>query len=399
MDNTPTLPPADETTAPDTPVRKTRLSRRTWILLTAAVLVAGGAAYGIPTAVGAVEHQAAVDRFETVVADRTAAYETQDKAIEQLHTMEDLVTATYPQYLAIGTTLTDTTVTDPALRADLLTKTSELATAALALDETGTLDVERPSLFTVLVPAEDMPLKGLTPPAQTEDVNALTDKLAKDASSVLEYVDLVGDVTDDIIAAMQAVVISVDVAIASAGEKGVTLTWEKAPAETAAVTAAATALTADGATDLPLEERAALVGTYIAAVNTAGAAHQAVLDQEAAEAARQAEEQAQAQQRNNSGSSNGSRGTSNGSRGNSNPGGGTSPGGGTNPGTGGGTPGGSQSNWQPLKLNVTESQCSGGGHEATYGSTLNVPGTQLGSYSTYEIPGYGWGVTWTCKRW
>ena len=365
------------------------------------MLVAGGAAIGVPAVVGAVEHQAAVDQFETVVADRTAAYETQDKAIEQLHTMEDLVTATYPQYLAIGTTLTDTTVTDPALRADLLTKTSELATAALALDETGTLDVERPSLFTALVPAEDMPLKGLTPPAQTEDVNALTDKLTKDAASVLEYVDLVGGVTDDIIDAADAAAESTKAVITSAGEKGVTLTWEKAPAETATVTAAATALTADGAAELPLEERAALVGTYIAAVNTAGAAHQAVLDQEAAEAARQAEEQAQAQQRNNGGSSNGNRGTSNGSRGNSNPGGGTTPGGSTNPGTGGGTPGGSQSNWQPLKLSFSGSTCSGtgGSQEVSYGSTLMVPGTSVGSYNTYEVPGYGWGVTWKCKHW
>lgn len=399
MENTPHLFPVDETTAPETPARKTRLSRRTWIILTAAVIVAGGAAYGIPTAVGAVEHQAAVDRFESVDADRTAAYETQDKAIEQLHTMEDLVTATYPQYLAIGTTLTDTTVTDPALRADLLTKTSELATAALALDETGALAPERPSLFTALVPAEDMPLKGLTPPARTEDVNALTDKLIKDASSVLEYVDLVGGVTDDIIDAADAVADSTKAVITSAAEKGVTLTWEKAPAETATVTAAATALTADGAPDLPLAERAALVGAYIAAVNTAGATHQAVLDQEAAEAARQAEEQAQAQQRNNGGSSNGSRGSSNGSRGSSSPGGGTTPGGGTNPGTGGGTPGGSQSNWRPFSSASSGSQCTRptGGASASYGSTLLYP---QGAYDIqhWEIAG-GWAISWKCDLW
>lgn len=345
MENTPTLPPVDETTAPETPARKTRLSRHTWILLAAAVLVAGGAAFGVPAVVGAVEHQAAVDRFESVVADRAAAYKAQDKAIEQLHTMEDLVTATYPRYLAIGTTLTDTTVADLALRADLLTKTSELATAALALDETGVLAPERPSLFAALVPAEDMPLKGLTPPTQAEDINALTGKLANDATSVLEYVHLVDDVTDGIIDAADAVADSADAVIASAGEKGVTLTWEKAPAETAAVTAAATALTAGGAADLPLEERAALVDTYIAAVNTAGAAHQAFLDQEA-EAARQAAAEEAARQAASQPQRNTTRGSSpnsgqpsrntntNGSAG-SVPQGGGRPGGGTN-GTNGG---------------------------------------------------------------
>lgn len=411
MEN-PTLAPAsDELTVTDPSSGKQsatkRLTRRTWIVIAAAaVAVLGGAELAVAT-VHAAEHQGAVEAFQEAKALRASAYKAQDKAVEQLHRVEDLVTSTYPQYLSIGTTLTDSTVTDPALRTDLLAKTSELAAAALALDETGTLDVERPYLFTTLVPAEDVPLKGLAAPVRTEDVNALTDKLTKDASSVLEYVDLVERVTDDIVDAADAAAVSADVVMASAAEKGVTLSWEKAPAETEAVVAAATALTAEGSTELPLEERTALVSSYITAVNAAGTAHQAVLAQEA-EAARQAaaEEAARQQQNHNAGSWNGSHSNS-GDRGgwsaprNNNGGSGPGTHRGSGPGnnTGGGTPP-AQSNWQPLKLNVTGSTCSTtSGQEVSYGSTINVPGVNLDTYNTYEIPGYGWGASWKCKYW
>lgn len=54
-------------------------------------------------------------------------------------------------------------------------------------------------------------------------------------------------------------------------------------------------------------------------------------------------------------------------------------------------------------MNVTGSTCSGSGSKVTYGSTLNIPGTNLDTnldtYSTYEIAGYGWGATWTCSYW
>lgn len=50
-------------------------------------------------------------------------------------------------------------------------------------------------------------------------------------------------------------------------------------------------------------------------------------------------------------------------------------------------------------MNITGSTCSGSGSKVTYGSTLNIPGTNLDSYNTYEIAGYGWGANWTCTYW
>lgn len=83
---------------------------------------------------------------------------------------------------------------------------------------------------------------------------------------------------------------------------------------------------------------------------------------------------------------------------NPNYGGGGSGGSGGSGGGSGGSGGGSGSNWAPLKLVVSGSTCvgAGGSQEVTYGSTLMPPGNGLLDYSTYEIPGYGWGVTWRC---
>ncbi|TFD67981.1 hypothetical protein [Cryobacterium ruanii] len=55
--------------------------------------------------------------------------------------------------------------------------------------------------------------------------------------------------------------------------------------------------------------------------------------------------------------------------------------------------------WYPLQVRPGGLPCSGsgGGQEVTYGSTL-MPPTDAYSTSTYEIAGYGWGITWTCSH-
>jgi hypothetical protein len=82
-------------------------------------------------------------------------------------------------------------------------------------------------------------------------------------------------------------------------------------------------------------------------------------------------------------------------------GGGGESGGGGSPSDGGSSGGGSAPDsgpaTSPLLLNVTGSSCTyDGSQEASYGSYLNVPGVDLLTYNTYEIAGYGWGVSWYC---
>ncbi|MCI4659614.1 hypothetical protein [Cryobacterium zhongshanensis] len=53
--------------------------------------------------------------------------------------------------------------------------------------------------------------------------------------------------------------------------------------------------------------------------------------------------------------------------------------------------------WYPLQIHAGGSDCqgAGGGQQVSYGSTLQPPANAF-SVNTYEIPGYGWGVKWTC---
>lgn len=304
MENTPAGPlvenPDDPTTeqptAPETPAdaaqpRPPRYAN--WIAL--AILVIAVASVGTYLIVQTVQHSQAVDEFNTTVASRADAYTAQDKAIEQLHAAQDAAAAEYPQLLAIANTLTDSTVADPATRADLLAMAGDLVDAAqLSVDDAGVILEEQPYTFTAIVPDADLPVKGLKPASDTAQLQAQTAELQSDQKSIESYTRFITTLEENIQTAAAAAAESTATALTSAAEKGATLVWEKAPAETAAV--AATALTADGVAELPLEERAALVQAYITAVNAAGAAHQAVLDQEAAEAARQAAERDAQQQ-------------------------------------------------------------------------------------------------------
>lgn len=166
----------------------------------------------------------------------------------------------YPQLLAIANTLTDSTVADPATRADLLTMAGDLVDAAqLSVDDAGVILEEQPYIFKPILPDVDLPVKGLKPGNDTAPLQAQTAELQSDLKSIKSYTRFVTTLEENIGTAAAAAADSTTTALASAAEKGATLAWEKAPAETAAVVAAAAALTADGVADLPLEERATLV--------------------------------------------------------------------------------------------------------------------------------------------
>ena len=377
---------------PAAPARRRR--RALWIAL-ATVALAAVATAGTVAITTAVERTEAAAAFEKAVSDRVDAYAAQDAALTALGDAEYQAFVDYTQLLTIATTLTDSTVEDPATGAAVLDSAAALAqTAWLELDENGHVVAEQTPVLTGLTPSTP-----ITAPAPAEDLDALaaqTTNLNDDTDAVISYTDLATGVTADITTATDSGRDAVDTAMESAAAKGATLVYDRAPTETATVTAAAAALITDEAWEAPLEEKSALVQGYITAVNAAAAQQQAVLAAEQAEADRLAAEEQQRQSQNSTRNGTRNGGTKpGGSTGGSNPGsGGSNPGnGGSNPGNGGG------SNWRPLEVRVTGSTCSGSGAQVTYGSVLNVPGTNLDTYSTYEIPGYGWGATWKCKYW
>lgn len=321
--------------------RRKGMHRLAWIGAIVAVLLAGGAIFGVPALMRAVEHRDAVEVFEAAVVDRVAVYDSQGEVVEQLHAAEAALTADYPSLLAIASTLTDSTVADPATRADLMSKVTVYAESDLALDESGVFVVDRPALHDALkrerkVSAEARPVSEFT----AEELRSQAAVLVGDTKKTRSFIDLAQKATKKITEAAVAAVDSADAVIASAAEKGATLSWAKAPAETAAVVATAAALTADDAQAVPLADRAGLVSAYIAAVKAAGAAHQAVIDQEAEAARRAAAEEAERQaaaqrqqQQNNNNTGGGGNPSSRGSTG-----GGTPPASGGSPGGGMGAP-------------------------------------------------------------
>ncbi|MGW9159269.1 hypothetical protein [Microbacterium sp. NPDC055665] len=329
MTNLSTYEIAEDTTSPGTPAPRWKR----WLI--AAACGAAIAAVAVVLVVLHVERQSAVEAFEAAAADRVAVYDAQGEAVEQLHAAEAALTDDYPSLLAIASTLTDSTVADPATRADLLSKVTAYAETDLALDESGVFIVDRPALHDALkrerkVSAEARPVSEFT----AEELRSQAAVLASDTKKTRSHIDLVQKATTRIMEAAVAAADSADAVIASAAEKGATLSWAKAPAETAAVVATAAALTTDDAQSLPLADRAGLVSAYIAAVKAAGAAHQAVIDREAEAARRaaaeEAERQAAAQRQQQQQNSNGGGGNPS-SRGSN---------GGGSPSTGGGSPGG-----------------------------------------------------------
>lgn len=205
--------------------------------------------------------------------------------------------------------------------------------------------------------------------------------------------------------------------VAAAIAKSPSITVDRAgDAERAALSAALDALK-DVTADTASTDALSVVKAYTDALSATRTAHDAAVAAEQ-DAQRQASEREQnntgTRSHSNTGSSgNGGGGSSRSSGGNSggNPGNGNSGGsagggtGGAGSGGGGATESGSGSSggnsgpaWSPLKVVRGGSACYSSpvsGQQVTYGSTLVVPPDAAG-YSTYEVPGYGWGVTWEC---
>lgn len=405
---------------------KKRTVHRRRILWGTVIVVATitGLTAAIYTTATAARHSAAQDAYVEV----SAMHEKGVTDLADMQTMlqkeETAAARDYPHLVAIAGTLNDTTVDDPTVRTALARATAELADVAqLERDEKGTLtDEQIPSRAATSSPdAPSVPGAGTGKPETTEELERqirwVNNWIALDVTAL----DAVHSRVVAIVEARAAAHVAADDALRSAAAKGATLTYPKAPTETRAVTMAAEALTPTSSSELfTLQEQADKATAYITAVRAASAAHNEVVAAEKAEA--EAEARARQNQDNGShsdggaggwssrsggssgqsgsgsGSGGGHQGGSNGggSHGGSN--GGGSPGGNAGNGSGN-TGGGSQSSWRPVQYEFTGSACGGGGQYVTYGSTLMIPGSNVDTYDIYEIPGYGWGVTWKCKYW
>lgn len=394
MKKTTTVTPADEDAA--------KVSRRKNIALAAmivAVIVVGSSALAYAL-IGQREHGAAVD---------------------ELHDALD-GTATILVDLDAQTSARQDAVANAAAEAAALSSIIDLLPADL-VDPASTRDaaVAAATTLSVTAAAPAPPLDASAPAAVDVDVDAATTSQLTDAVEqarqraglLVTQRNAVASDTATIVQAITAARASRDGLIAAAIAKAPSIPVDRA-GETERTNFNAGFEGLKGITvDTTSTDALPVVKAYADALGAARASHDAAIAAEL-EAQRQAAEQEQTGSNGSNGSGGGSgrsssRGSSGGGSSNSGGGGGSSNGGGgssnggggsSNTSDGGSSGGGSSSapSWQPMKLIRGGVSCLSSdinGQEVTYGSTLMVP-SDAASYSTYEVAGYGWGVTWSC---
>ena len=351
-------------------------------IVLAVVLAGGGAVYAVQAIAAAATQSAAQSAYDEAAASVEAAIAAWDSAADDLDKAQG---ATEDDYTAAKALLaaTDAARIDPAeARAELETELAGFPLAAgFKVGDDGVVTFPT----TPNRPTAPKPSTGTTP----DELNAAASELIDAAASIDTSTAKLTASTAKLTAARAALQEKVDAVVTAAYTKGkATAAPDRASQEykdayDASVKALAT----------PKGDVAELVATYVAAWNAAQASHDATI----------AAEQ-QAQNGGSGGSGGGGSNGGSGSGGGSNSGGGSGSGGGSD---GGGSDGGGCSGyafpggcipWAPIQLETSSVSCwSSGvaGQEVTYGSTLRVP-YDAASYNTYEIPGYGWGVSWSC---
>ncbi|WP_058624549.1 hypothetical protein [Microbacterium testaceum] len=387
--------------------------RRRWMLWGVAGLGAAAiaAAVVVPIAIGNADHAAAVDQAHAAVdtlsssaQDAKAASSILDEAVAnadaEVAALNGILDALPPELV------------DPATARD------DLAAAIAAVTDAA---------------AQPHPvLDASAPDAPVIDDAASTEHLTDDVSQAQTRGYFLGLQTTSLSAASAKLTDAVD-ASRTARNALLLAAITKAPSipidragepERAAVATALDALrgVTDAGSDTASTDVAPLVTSYTTALTAARASHDAAVAAEQ-EAQRQAQENAgggdSSSTQNSTGSSSGGSwrnsssggsagggGGSNGGGGNTNGGsssGGSSSGGagtGNAGGAGGSSNGGGSSSGparSPIKL-VVGGSCvdfPNTGQSASYGSTLFMP-ADAAWHETYEIPGEGWGVRWSC---
>ena len=289
-------------------------------------------------------------------------------------------------------------VVDPAALADLESARAKLATTVngIAKDRSVDLTTGLPTQGAVIRPVVKAPV--VNAKSDTRFIVAATkalDTLTGNAKGSTKGSSFLIATINASTAAVTTSVTAVVTSVAAFGEARLAATPSAGAPERDAVVAAIAGVKDNGKA---LDTLIAYTVT-MTAVKVSHDAFEASKAAEAAAAALVAQAAADAVTRNSGGGS--SAGSGGYTSGGGIPSGGPLSGGGS-PSVGGApSSGGAQppaALWRPIQVGTSfSSGCSGAGgsQEVSYGSTLNPP-TNAFSVSTYELPGYGWGVTWTC---
>lgn len=412
--------------APVTPSggRWRRVLHRRWVMWTG-IAVLGGAlvatAVTIPLAIAAEERNAAVDTWRTSLVDVFAANDTYVAAQTAHTTSVEAGTADVAALNAILDAL-------PAELVDPASTRDDVAAAAAALQTAASAEVPDQGVAVLL----DAPALASTgDPTAVDEATAgfsaaqLLDSAAGFRAQTADIEDrrtTLDDSTEAIEAAREGTRAPLAALVAAAVAKAPSFPIDRAgEGERATFTTSLDAVRpAATVSDATAVDVLPLVKAYADALGAARASHDAAVAAE-----RQAQENTDggsSSDRSSSNSGTGNSGTGNsgsgsgssgsGSSGSNSSGGNSGGSGSGGNGSSGGNPGGNGSNGgsgssgsggasgpvaSPIKL-VVGGSCvdfPNSGQSASYGSTLYMP-ADAAWHETYEIPGVGWGVRWSC---
>ncbi|TFD72135.1 hypothetical protein [Cryobacterium sp. Hb1] len=374
--------------------------RKIFLASALAVVLATGGTFGTFAAVAAVQeaaHTSALADHKEATVTLQAAWELDAQADTDL--TSDLAEASLLDAQVVALVAGTDGLVDGDARADLEAARAELLVAATSIATTQGLDLATGAVIeTVTVPKSPAVKKSASTASIVEStvaVETLTSASGTELKSVTalsgDLEAAVADVTDTFPALTESVAV--------AGQARLDGTPSAGAPERDALAAAIAAVTSAG-TENSDADALAVLSTYATAAAATSASHVAVEAERAAEAAAAAQAAADAAARaaapRSSGGGGGSSGKGAGG-GSSSGGGSTAPDVQTSTGNGGGSSLTGDQPWRPLQVKPGGSVCKGigGGQEVTYGSTL-MPPVDNYSYETYEVPGYGWGIHWTC---
>ncbi|TFB99722.1 MULTISPECIES: hypothetical protein [Cryobacterium] len=383
----------------------------------AALLITGATAggFGVVTAANAATHASAFTANTEAVTALTDA-RTRDAAASKT-LVDDLVAGTTLSTKVTALVGAAAGLADPGAQAALEAARKSLGDTVASIAADRHLDLATGLSLTNAIAATTV--TGISANAETDAITAATSsitKLTADTTGSARGNAYLAATLDKVTKAVTAAFTPVVNSVPASGQARLDATPSAGAPERDALTAAIAAVKDDG-TILDT------LWAYTQAASAATTSHNAVEAQKAAEAAAAAAAQAAAAQAAadaaaKSSSSFGSSSTSgsgsklsggtrpsSGSVSSSVLGGSSSGGSSSSGGNSVGGPSGADSSssnsaaspWWPLQIHAGSSDCqgAGGGQQVSYGSTLNPPSTAF-SVTTYEIPGYGWGVTWTC---